>query len=138
IPTNATVTVAFNESINCSTLNLTVNNGIAGTTSCSGSSATFTPNDPPGLSASTTYAVTIAAGLKDIAGNAMAGSNWNFTTGVAPDVTPPTVTIQNLRDKSTVESGFVIGAAAVARGSAKVEVKIDALGFTDANVSGTT
>lgn len=138
IPTNATVTVAFNESINCSTLNLTVNNGIAGTTSCSGSSATFTPNDPPGLSASTTYAVTIAAGLKDIAGNAMAGSNWNFTTGVAPDVTPPTVTIQNLRDKSTVESGFVIGTAADARGIAKVEVKIDALGFTDANVSGTT
>ncbi len=137
IPTNATVTVAFNESINCSTLNLTVNNGITGTTSCSGSSATFTPN-APGLSASTTYAVTIAAGLKDIAGNAMAGSNWNFTTGVAPDVTPPTVTIQNLRDNSRVESGFVIGTAADARGVAKVEVKIDALAFTDANVSGTT
>ncbi|AXX16409.1 Ig-like domain-containing protein [Leptospira borgpetersenii] len=150
IPTNATVTVAFNESINCSTLNLTVNNGIAGTTSCSGSSATFTPNDPPGLSASTTYAVTIAAGLKDIAGNAMAGSNWNFTTGVAPDVTPPTVTIQNLREGITggaggtglegsiVESGFVIGTAADARGVATIEVNIDNTAWTSAGVSGTT
>ncbi|EKS00852.1 Ig-like protein [Leptospira mayottensis 200901122] len=137
IPTNATVTVAFNESINCSTLNLTVNNGITGTTSCSGSSATFTPN-APGLSASTTYAVTIAAGLKDIAGNAMAGSNWNFTTGVAPDVTPPTVTIQNLRDNSRVESGFVIGTAADARGVATIEVNIDTTGWVSAGVSGTT
>ncbi|AXR69900.1 hypothetical protein DPV73_16710 [Leptospira mayottensis] len=138
IPTNAAITVAFNESINCSTLNLTVNNGITGATSCSGSSATFTPNDPPGLSASTTYNVTIAAGLKDIAGNTMAGTNWSFTTGLAPDNILPTVTIQNLRDKSTVESGFVIGTAADARGIAKVEINIDGAGFTDVGVSGTT
>ncbi|ASV11440.1 hypothetical protein B2G51_06400 [Leptospira santarosai] len=127
IPTNATITVAFNESINCSTLNLTLDNGINGTTACSGSSATFTP-DPlitPPLSASTTYTVTVAAGLKDIAGNVMAATSWNFTTGVAADVTPPTVTIQNLRDKSIVESGFVIGTAADARGIATVEVNID-------------
>ncbi|WP_228484307.1 Ig-like domain-containing protein [Leptospira borgpetersenii] len=150
IPTNATVTVAFNESINCSTLNLTVNNGITGTTSCSGSSATFTPNDPPGLSTSTIYTVTIAAGLKDIAGNTMAGSNWSFTTGLAPDNTPPTVTIQNLRagitggaggtglEGSIVESGFVIGTAADARGIATIEVNIDSIGWTSAGVSGTT
>ncbi|WP_078128025.1 Ig-like domain-containing protein [Leptospira alexanderi] len=139
IPTNATITVAFNETINCSTLNLTVDNGIGiiGTTTCSGSSATFTPN-APGLSASTTYAVTIAAGLKDIAGNTMAGSNWNFTTGVAPDVTPPTVAIQNLRDNSIVESGFVIGTATDARGIATIEISIDSAPFTGAGVSGTT
>ncbi|EKO76443.1 MULTISPECIES: Ig-like domain-containing protein [unclassified Leptospira] len=136
IPTNAAVTVAFNESINCATLNLTVNNGINGTTTCSGSSATFTPDDPPGLSASTTYTVTVAAGLKDIAGNVMATTSWNFTTGVAADNTPPTVTIQNLRDKSIVESGFVIGTAADARGIAKVEINIDNAGWID--VSGTT
>ncbi|EKO35668.1 Ig-like domain-containing protein [Leptospira santarosai] len=140
IPTNAAITVAFNESINCSTLNLTVDNGINGTTTCSGSSATFTPNALPfpltPLSASTTYTVTVAAGLKDIAGNVMGASNWNFTTGAAADVTPPTVTIQNLRDKSIVESGFVIGTATDARGIAKVEVNIDGAGWVDA--SGTT
>ncbi|KXZ31108.1 hypothetical protein AYB33_15615 [Leptospira santarosai] len=140
IPTNAAITVAFNESINCSTLNLTVDNGINGTTTCSGSSATFTPNALPfpltPLNASTTYTVTVAAGLKDIAGNVMGASNWNFTTGAAADVTPPTVTIQNLRDKSIVESGFVIGTATDARGIAKVEVNIDGAGWVDA--SGTT
>lgn len=138
IPTNATITVAFSETIDCTTLNLTVNNGIAGTTTCSGASATFVPNAGTPLNASTTYAVTIAAGLKDIAGNAMAGSNWNFTTGAAPDVTPPTVAIQNLRDNSIVESGFVIGTAADARGIAKIEISIDSAPFTGANVSGTT
>ncbi|EQA63905.1 Ig-like protein [Leptospira alexanderi serovar Manhao 3 str. L 60] len=140
IPTNAAITVALNETVNCSTLNLTVDNGgtlVAGTTSCSGSSATFTPN-APGLGAGTAYTVTIAAGLKDIAGNTMAGSNWNFTTGLAADITPPTVAIQNLRDNSIVESGFVIGTAADARGIAKIEIKIDAAPFTDAGVSGTT
>ncbi|MDI7190544.1 Ig-like domain-containing protein [Leptospira santarosai] len=133
IPTNATITVAFNESINCSTLNLTVNNGINGTTTCSGSSATFTPNALPfpltPLNASTTYTVTVAAGVKDIAGNTMAASNWNFTTGAAADTVAPTVTIQNLRDKSIVESGFVIGTVADARGIARVEVNIDSAGW---------
>ncbi|EMJ60425.1 Ig-like protein [Leptospira sp. P2653] len=138
IPTNATITVAFSETIDCTTLNLTVNNGIAGTTTCSGASATFVPNAGTPLNASTTYAVTIAAGLKDIAGNTMAGSNWNFTTGAAPDVTPPTVAIQNLRDKSIVESGFVIGTAADARGIAKIEISIDSASFISAGVSGTT
>ncbi|WP_061224228.1 Ig-like domain-containing protein [Leptospira weilii] len=151
IPTNATITVAFSETIDCTTLNLTVNNLIAGTTTCSGSSATFVPNAGTPLNASTTYAVTIAAGLKDIAGNAMAGSNWNFTTGAAPDVTPPAVAIQNLRaglttggagdtgtEGSIVESGFVIGTAADARGIATIEVNIDNTGWTGAGVSGTT
>ncbi|EMF82406.1 Ig-like protein [Leptospira weilii serovar Topaz str. LT2116] len=151
IPTNATVTVAFNETIDCSTLNLTVNNGIAVTKNCSGASATFVPNAGTPLNAGTTYTATIAAGLKDIAGNAMAGSNWNFTTGAAPDVTPPTVAIQNLRaglttggsgdtgtEGSIVESGFVIGTAADARGIATIEVNIDNTGWTGAGVSGTT
>ncbi len=138
IPTNAAITVALNETVNCSTLNLTVDNGgtlVAGTTSCSGSSATFTPN-APGLGAGTAYTVTIAAGLKDIAGNTMAGSNWNFTTGLAADITPPTVAIQNLRDNSIVESGFVIGTAADARGIATIDINIDSTGW--AGVSGTT
>ncbi|MBW0434042.1 Ig-like domain-containing protein [Leptospira yasudae] len=139
IPTNATITVAFNESIKCSTLNLTVDNGIGGTTTCSGSSATFVPNALTPFNAGTTYTVTIAAGLEDIAGNVIAGApNWAFTTGLAADFTAPTVTIQNLRNNSVVESGFVIGTAADARGIAKIEVNIDGLGYTDVGVSGTT
>lgn len=138
IPTNATVTVAFNETIDCSTLNLTVNNGIAVTKNCSGASATFVPNAGTPLNAGTTYTATIAAGLKDIAGNAMAGSNWNFTTGLAPDVTPPTVTIQNVRNNTIIESGFIIGTAADDRSVASVEISVDGGGFASAGVTGTT
>ncbi len=55
VATNANITVAFNETINCSTLNFTVNNGINGTVNCSGSSATFIPSALTPLNAGTNY-----------------------------------------------------------------------------------
>lgn len=41
------------------------------------------------------------------------------------DNTPPTVLIQNLRDKGIVETGFLIGTAADETGVAAVEVSLD-------------
>ncbi|UOG30921.1 Ig-like domain-containing protein [Leptospira noguchii] len=140
IPTNSNITVSFNETINCSTLNLTVNNGIAVTANCSGASATFTPTVATPLNAGTNYTVTVAT-VKDLQGNTILPNpnlTWNFSTGLAPDVTPPTVAIQNLRTNSVVESGFVIGTAADARGIASIAISIDGGGFTSAGVIGTT
>ncbi|MGQ2825921.1 Ig-like domain-containing protein, partial [Leptospira kirschneri] len=125
VATNTNITVAFNETINCSTLNFTVNNGINGTVNCSGSSATFVPNVGTPLNASTNYTATIVT-VNDISGNPIgAAFSWNFTTGAAPDVTPPTITIQNLRNNSIVESGFVIGTATDAGTIASVEISLD-------------
>lgn len=125
VATNTNITVAFNETINCSTLNFTVNNGINGTVNCSGSSATFVPNVGTPLNASTNYTATIVT-VNDISGNPIgAAFSWNFTTGATPDVTPPTITIQNLRNNSIVESGFVIGTATDAGTIASVEISLD-------------
>jgi len=53
--------------------------------------ATFTPTRA--LDASSVYTATITTRATDLAGNALgANSVWSFTTGAAPDTTPPTVT----------------------------------------------
>src|SRR2546428_1674423 len=40
----------------------------------------------------TVYNATVTTGVKDLAGNALAGNYvWSFTTGAAPDTTPPMV-----------------------------------------------
>lgn len=126
VATNSNITVAFNETIDCSTLNFTINNGITGTVNCSGASATFVPNVATPLNAGTTYTASIGA-VNDLANNSMLALpfTWNFTTGLAPDVTAPTVAIQNLRNNSITESGFVIGTSSDDRSVALVEISID-------------
>ncbi|MFZ3089202.1 MAG: Ig-like domain-containing protein, partial [Nitrospirota bacterium] len=65
-------------------------NNISGTVSYVGTTATFTPSAP--LSYSTPYTATITTGIKDAAGNPITSNySWSFTTGTAPDTTPPTV-----------------------------------------------
>lgn len=52
--------------------------------------ALFTPTS--NLAANTVYTATITIGAKDLAGNALSSNYvWTFTTGAAPDITPPTV-----------------------------------------------
>ncbi|MGJ4753495.1 Ig-like domain-containing protein [Leptospira kmetyi] len=137
VAVNSNITVAFNETVDCSTVNFTINNGIGGTVNCSGASATFVPNVATPLNAGTTYTATIGA-VKDIASNSMVAVpyTWNFTTGLGPDVTAPTVTIQNLRNNSVVESGFVIGTSNDDRSVALVEISIDSGAYAPA--TGTT
>lgn len=65
---------------------------VAGTVAYVGLVATFTPT--ANLAIYTTYTATVTTGVKDLAGNAMAANyTWTFTTGAAPDTTPPTVTL---------------------------------------------
>ena len=61
-----------------------------GTVTYTGTTATFRPTSD--LAAGTIYTGTITTGAKDLAGNSLASDYMElFTTGVAQDVTPPTV-----------------------------------------------
>ncbi len=96
IPLNSAVTAAFSEPIDAATVttsSFTLAAGpapVAGTVSAAGSSATFTPAAP--LAASTLFTATLTTAVKDLAGNPLvAAFVWTFTTGVASDLTPPSV-----------------------------------------------
>lgn len=137
IPTNSNITVSFSETIQCGSLNFTINNGITGIINCAGSTATYVPNAGTPLLAGTNYTATIAA-VQDVQGNSIgAPYSWNFTTGLGPDIIQPTVTIRNVRDKSVLESGFIIGTAADDRAVASVEISFNA-GGSYATANGTT
>lgn len=99
---NSSIVVTFSEAVDATTVNSatftvkdTSNNAVSGTVTCNGASATFTPSQ--NLAVNTTYTVTIAAGIKDSAGNATTSeSTWTFTTGTSTaDTTPPTVISTN-------------------------------------------
>lgn len=95
---NSAVSASFSEPINVTTLDnssfvLRPSGGgstVGGTVRMTGNTATFTPNSP--LAGNTQYTATINSTVTDLAGNAMASDySWRFTTGAAPDTTPPTV-----------------------------------------------
>jgi Big-like domain-containing protein/K319-like protein len=95
VPPLATVVATFSERLNPATVTtatflLTGSAPVSGEVTLSGASATFTPSSP--LEYGTTYTARITTGVQDAAGNALAADYvWSFTTGPAPDVTPPTV-----------------------------------------------
>ncbi|MBI5018195.1 MAG: Ig-like domain-containing protein [Deltaproteobacteria bacterium] len=95
VAVNAAIAVTFSESVDEASLaaNFIVEGPggpVAGRITVSGSTATFTPSSP--LDFSTAYTVTLGEGVKDLAGNPLAAPvSWSFTTGKAPDTTPPTM-----------------------------------------------
>ena len=92
---NAAISVTFNEPIDPFTINLNAltlkgTNSVSGTVSYVGTTALFKP--AANLVAGTVYTVTIAATIKDLAGNALeAPVVWSFTTGSQIDVQGPQV-----------------------------------------------
>jgi len=103
------VAATFNEAINASTVTSSTyqlkdagNNLISASVSASGTQIALTPNAP--LTISATYTVTIAggaSGVKDLAGNALAGNySWSFTTGT--ETTQPPVSIYSFDTKAGV------------------------------------
>ncbi|WP_125179592.1 Ig-like domain-containing protein [Leptospira ellisii] len=113
-PNNASLSIAFSETVDCTTVNPTnwtlvdgASNSVFGSVSCAGSSATFTPSSS--LAYNTSYTATIGTGIKDLAGNAMtAPYSWSFTTGAAPDSTPPSVSFLN---PSNAFLGFAVSSS---------------------------
>jgi outer membrane protein OmpA-like peptidoglycan-associated protein len=87
------ITATFSEEMARSTITtstFTVKHGttpVSGKVTFSGTTATFNPSDD--LEKSMTYTATIAAGVRDLAGNALANSYvWSFTTVPAPKIMP--------------------------------------------------
>ncbi len=63
---------------------------VSGTVSYAGITAIFSPLG--NLLPNTTYTATITTAARDLAGNGLAGNYvWSFSTGLIPDITPPTV-----------------------------------------------
>ncbi|MBJ6725072.1 Ig-like domain-containing protein [Geomesophilobacter sediminis] len=95
VPLATAITITFSEPVDPATVtaaSLTVANQVKvpGTVSydATSRSATFTPSTP--LMTGTAYTVTLASGVKDLFGNAMAtGRVWSFTTTTASDTPPP-------------------------------------------------
>lgn len=88
--------VTFSEAMLASTITNTTftvtgtGAAVAGVITYTGVTATFDPT--ASFAYSTVYTATITTGAKDAASNAMTATYvWAFTTGAAPDITPPTV-----------------------------------------------
>lgn len=85
VPLNQVITVTFNEEMNLETIDLNSftivgTSALSGLISCSGNTATFTPN--VNLTPNTTYVGTVTTAVKDLNGNALQENyNWSFTTG---------------------------------------------------------
>jgi hypothetical protein len=101
VPLNQKLAATFNQAMNSATVTaagtftVAVAGGgaaVPGTVTYVGAANTaiFTPND--NLAASTPYTATIATAARSASGNPLATSYaWNFTSGINPNVTPPTV-----------------------------------------------
>jgi hypothetical protein len=97
VPTNASVSAVWSEALDPTSVNATSFSVSAGLTNLAGSvsydpetfTVTFVPN--AALAASTSYTVK-ATGIKDVVGNSALATSWSFTSGVAADSAPPTVT----------------------------------------------
>lgn len=96
---NQVISATFSVAMNPATINATTFTLSTGGTPVtgvvtyvsSGSVGTFTP--AANLVANTLYTATVTTGASDLAGTPLAANYvWTFTTGAAPDTTPPTVT----------------------------------------------
>jgi hypothetical protein len=90
---NGSVTINFDENIDCTTVNTTnITSDSPGWTfsSCSAAQAVFTTS---GQANNTTYNVSVTAAVTDLAANALNAAPYNFSYTTTPgDVTPPNVT----------------------------------------------
>jgi len=100
---NATVSATFNEAIDAGTLNLTLagpDGPVAAGVSYNPAAWTATLDPDNVLKYDTLYTATVAAGLEDMAGNAMAGDYvWHFATQL--DTEPPWVISTDPEDGAT-------------------------------------
>lgn len=93
VAVNTAISATFSEAMDAASLgagSFVLDHGATGTVSYAAGTVTFTPSGP--LAYDTVYTATITRAAKDAAGNPLdADYQWHFTTGPAPDLTPPTV-----------------------------------------------
>ena len=125
VAANSAVTAIFSEEMDASTITtetFTLSDGtgtgtVSGAVSYNGTTAQFTPLSD--LSYSTAYTAKITTGVKDLAGNAMSSDySWSFTTGKAPDTTPPTVIATS---PANGETGVAVNSAIIAAFSEEMD-----------------
>ncbi|MCX7171239.1 MAG: Ig-like domain-containing protein [Proteobacteria bacterium] len=130
---NTKVGATFSEAMDPLTINantFTLKQGttaVSGTVSYVGVNAVFTPAS--NLAPSTTYTATVTTGAKDVAGNALAADfviSW--TTGAAPDTTPPVVT-------GTVNANGSTNVAVNTKVAATFSEAMDPLSITTVNMT---
>ena len=97
VPIGEVLSATFNEAMNCMNLSSPVKTftvtgpgttAVAGSVSCAGSVATFTPS--ASLTVNTIYTATISTGAQSAAGTPL-GANYVWTFRTLPAPTPPTV-----------------------------------------------
>ncbi len=100
VPVNNTIiTAAFSQAmspatINASTFTLTCSGAVTGTVAYVAASRTATFSPGVNLPAGTVCTATINTGAMDTAGTPLSANYvWTFTTGIAPDLTRPRVTL---------------------------------------------
>lgn len=93
------ITATFSEAMDALTISSSTftvtgpgNTPVTGSVSYGGTGFTAMFLSASNLAPNTTYTGTITTGARDLAGNALASTYvWNFSTGAAADITPPTV-----------------------------------------------
>jgi len=134
VPVEQVLSATFNEAMLCSTLTSPATTFIvtgpgatpvAGTVSCAGSVATFTPNAT--LAVNVLYTATITTGAKDLAGTPLTGNYaWNFRTTPAATV-PAVISTTPLKGATGVPTNSIVTATF---GAAMDTATIDAATFT--------
>lgn len=105
VPINNQINAIFSENLDCASVsgNFQVsgpNGNLAGQVSCAGNQVTFTPQAT--LEPLSSHTAVLKQAIRDTAGNMLtADFTWGFTTGAAPDTTPPTVTSTDPADNAT-------------------------------------
>jgi hypothetical protein len=136
------VTATFSEAMNASTITTSSFTLKIGTTPVSGSvsynagtyTATFTPS--ANLTDDTIYTASLSTAVTDVAGNALgAASTWNFTTGVVPDITPPSVTVSDIVTTTDTTPTFTGTATDTQSNIASVEYRVDSGSWVAATAS---
>jgi large repetitive protein len=109
VPINAQVVVQFTEPVDGATLGQVVLSGSSGNVNGSerltngNQTLTLVPVVP--LATNTTYTVTVAAGVQDVSGNALAAPvTTTFTTGTGADLTTPSVVAAGLNSTSSLSA----------------------------------
>ncbi len=137
VAVNAAVSATFSEGVNnvsATTFTLAPVAGgaaVPGTVTLNGNTATLTPS--ANLAYATQYRATVTTGVTDLANNPLAANySWTFTTGAAPDTTPPTVGATNPANLAT---GVAVNTAITATFSEAVK-NISTTTFTLAPAAG--
>jgi len=132
------VTATFSERMDESTIttgSFTLD-GVAGSISYDFGTytATFTPDAD--LTDDTIYTATLSTAVTDAAGNAIAAEySWNFTTGVVPDTTPPSVTVSDIVTTTDTTPTFTGTATDTQSNIASVEYRVDSGSWVAATAS---